>query len=184
VPLGCQPENILIWSQDHEQGTIFKLGDFGSATTVALNPAVMTATELAMHAEEIEANTTLSYRAPEQVDLYRRAPLDERVDIWVQQRLPRHQRKRSSHTDARPSCYRSPPDDMQALGCLLYKLAYYQDAFRDKLDILNRPPVIPDDRRVDAVIPELIRTGVCTASIRAAKPNAFLRMGSAPPALR
>ena len=79
----CKLENVLIWSQDLEQGTIFKLGDFGSSTTVALNPAVMTATELAMHAEEIEANTTLSYRAPEQINLYRRVPVDERVDIWV-----------------------------------------------------------------------------------------------------
>jgi len=62
---------------------------------------------------------------------------------------------------------------LQALGCLLYKLAYYKDAFRDKLDILNRTPVIPDNPRVDAVIPELIRTVGGTESIRLASPTCF-----------
>ena len=64
----------------------FKLCDFGSATTKHLDPAHLSGQSLATYAEEIEQNTTLSYRAPEQVDLYRRQPVDERVDIWVQTR--------------------------------------------------------------------------------------------------
>jgi len=73
----------------------------------------------------------------------------------------------------RGHCVFVSPSDCKSLGCLLYKLAYYQDAFRDKLDILNRPPIIPDDPRVDAVIPELIRTVDGTESIRLASPTRF-----------
>eukprot|EP00003_Mantamonas_plastica_P033313 TRINITY_DN945_c0_g1_i2.p1 TRINITY_DN945_c0_g1~~TRINITY_DN945_c0_g1_i2.p1 ORF type:complete len:1066 (-),score=324.12 TRINITY_DN945_c0_g1_i2:249-3446(-) len=49
---------------------------------------------------DIEQNTTMAYRAPEQVDLYSRKLINEKVDIW-------------------------------ALGCILYKLAFFKGPFDD-----------------------------------------------------
>ena len=78
----AQVENVLLCASGDDSGQ-FKLADFGSATTVRLDPATLPLQQIARVAEEIQHATTLTYRAPEQVDLYRRQPVDERVDIWV-----------------------------------------------------------------------------------------------------
>eukprot|EP00968_Pinguiococcus_pyrenoidosus_P019187 scaffold2041_cov251-Pinguiococcus_pyrenoidosus.AAC.9 len=69
-------ENMLVGYD----GT-YKLCDFGSATTV--HHTVTDTAKIPLIAEEISRNTTLAYRAPEQVDLYRQDPLSEKVDIWA-----------------------------------------------------------------------------------------------------
>lgn len=54
--------------------------DFGSATGRILNPLVQGASVVE---EEIKRYTTLSYRAPEMVDMYCGKPITTKSDIWV-----------------------------------------------------------------------------------------------------
>ncbi|KAJ3342131.1 hypothetical protein HDU93_003347 [Gonapodya sp. JEL0774] len=90
-------ENVLI-----SRSGIYKLTDFGSATTRLVLPGTpLSARELAQLEEEVNRSTTPQYRAPEMVDLYGRKGLSEKTDVW-------------------------------ALGILLYKLCYYVGARRWK----------------------------------------------------
>lgn len=68
-------ENIL---QDDTQN--FVLCDFGSATARVLNPNTHGLTNVE---EEIQKYTTLSYRAPEMVDLYSGKSITTKADIWA-----------------------------------------------------------------------------------------------------
>jgi serine/threonine protein kinase len=73
----------------------FKLCDFGSCTTLKIEPnSTLSIQELRRLEDEIGKFTTLQYRAPEMCDLYQKRGLNEKVDIW-------------------------------ALGVLLYKICYY-----------------------------------------------------------
>lgn len=72
-------ENILMT----EQGS-YVLCDFGSATGKILNP---TTHGVALVEEEIKKYTTLSYRAPEMVDMYSGKPITTKADIWVSRYL-------------------------------------------------------------------------------------------------
>lgn len=58
----------------------YVLCDFGSATGKVLSATTHGA---AMVQEEIQKYTTLSYRAPEMVDLYSGKPITTKADIWV-----------------------------------------------------------------------------------------------------
>ena len=91
-----QVENVMLCANGEHSGQ-FKLCDFGSATRKHVDMAQVPLQALAAISEEIEQNTTLSYRAPEQVDLYRRQPVDERVDVWVRH-SDRHRVARSVRT--------------------------------------------------------------------------------------
>ncbi|XP_026874043.2 AP2-associated protein kinase 1 isoform X2 [Electrophorus electricus] len=68
-------ENILLHERDH-----YVLCDFGSATRKFQNPQNdgVTAVE-----EEIKKYTTLSYRAPEMVNLYNGKLITTKADIWA-----------------------------------------------------------------------------------------------------
>ncbi|KAG5899354.1 hypothetical protein JTB14_036843 [Gonioctena quinquepunctata] len=68
-------ENILI----NENGN-YVLCDFGSATARVLNPAEKGAVTVE---EEIKRYTTLSYRAPEMVDMYCGKLISTKADIWA-----------------------------------------------------------------------------------------------------
>ncbi|XP_067008886.2 BMP-2-inducible protein kinase [Anabrus simplex] len=68
-------ENILLGDSGH-----YVLCDFGSATGKVLNPQVQ---GVAAIEEEIKKYTTLSYRAPEMVDLYSGKPITTKADIWA-----------------------------------------------------------------------------------------------------
>ena len=59
----------------------YKLCDFGSAATPRA-PGT-SATECRAIEEDIQKHTTLQYRSPEMVDVYRRLPIDEKSDIWA-----------------------------------------------------------------------------------------------------
>lgn len=80
-------ENILIDSRQN-----YVLCDFGSA--IMLPPSTtndhqqyqasqLTTSAIQQLEEEIQRYTTLSYRAPEMVDLYSRLPLTLKIDIWA-----------------------------------------------------------------------------------------------------
>ncbi|XP_036147335.1 uncharacterized protein LOC105831673 isoform X2 [Monomorium pharaonis] len=68
-------ENILLADNGH-----YVLCDFGSATGKVLNPSVHGA---AVVEEEIKKYTTLSYRAPEMVDMYCGKPITTKADVWA-----------------------------------------------------------------------------------------------------
>lgn len=69
-------ENVLI---DSHRG--YKLCDFGSCSPV--RPAPQTVVECRLLEEDIQKHTTLQYRSPEMIDVYRRLPIDEKSDIWA-----------------------------------------------------------------------------------------------------
>lgn len=70
-----QVENILVG----ENGQ-YVLCDFGSATGKVLSTGTHNAASII---EEIEKYTTLSYRAPEMVDVYSGRAITTKADIWV-----------------------------------------------------------------------------------------------------
>ena len=114
-----QIENVL------RKGRTWKLCDFGSATTSA-GVARDERTRQLM-ADDIERNTTMTYRAPEMCDLFRKQLVCEKADIW-------------------------------ALGCMLYKMAFFADAFEDgTLQILNNRWSIPRTSTFSPRFHDLIR---------------------------
>ncbi|CAG5116996.1 unnamed protein product [Candidula unifasciata] len=68
-------ENILIGD-----GGNYVLCDFGSATGRVMDPSLQKVTAIE---EEIQKYTTLSYRAPEMIDLYGGTPITTKSDIWA-----------------------------------------------------------------------------------------------------
>ncbi|KAL7934530.1 ARK family serine/threonine protein kinase [Trichoderma chlorosporum] len=72
-------ENVLI--TNHAAGKRFKLCDFGSAAPP--RPAPMTVVDCRLMDEDVQKHTTLQYRSPEMVDVYRKQPINEKSDIWA-----------------------------------------------------------------------------------------------------
>ena len=71
-----KPENLLV----SEDGTPC-LCDFGSATTKIYT--LKDRMEIDEASDDIERNTTPSYRAPEMIDLHRRLPIGPPADVWA-----------------------------------------------------------------------------------------------------
>ncbi|KAK4169473.1 Serine/threonine-protein kinase ppk30 [Cladorrhinum sp. PSN259] len=72
-------ENVLITVTGSSKK--FKLCDFGSAA--APRPAPTTVVECRLMDEDVQKHTTMQYRSPEMVDVYRKQPIDEKSDIWA-----------------------------------------------------------------------------------------------------
>ncbi|SZF01443.1 unnamed protein product [Blumeria hordei] len=72
-------ENVLITTKEGMKK--FKLCDFGS--TAPPRPAATTTAECRAIDEDVQKHTTLQYRSPEMVDVYRKLPIDEKSDIWA-----------------------------------------------------------------------------------------------------
>ncbi|KAI4093771.1 MAG: hypothetical protein LQ344_002674 [Seirophora lacunosa] len=72
-------ENILITSSGTSRR--YKLCDFGS--TAPPRPAATTTAEGRLIEEDVQKHTTLQYRSPEMIDVYRKQPIDEKSDIWA-----------------------------------------------------------------------------------------------------
>ncbi|KAJ4304342.1 Ark- serine/threonine protein kinase [Collariella sp. IMI 366227] len=72
-------ENVLITMTGSVRK--FKLCDFGSAAPP--RPAPTTAAECRLADEDVQKHTTMQYRSPEMVDVYRKQPIDEKSDIWA-----------------------------------------------------------------------------------------------------
>jgi AP2-associated kinase len=73
-------ENVLI-SISPSGRRRYKLCDFGS--TAPPRPAATTAAECRLIEDDVQKHTTLQYRSPEMVDVYRKQPIDEKSDIWA-----------------------------------------------------------------------------------------------------
>ena len=73
-------ENILI-SQTSDGRKRYKLCDFGSAAPP--RPAAKTAAEGRLIEDDVQRHTTLQYRSPEMIDVYRHKPIDEKSDVWA-----------------------------------------------------------------------------------------------------
>lgn len=74
-------ENILIASAPTSSKKLYKLCDFGS--TAPPRPAATNAAEGRLIEEDVQRHTTLQYRSPEMIDVYRKKPIDEKSDIWA-----------------------------------------------------------------------------------------------------
>lgn len=72
-------ENILISSSGGSK--YYKLCDFGSSAPP--RPAATSAAEGRLIEEDVQKHTTLQYRSPEMIDVYRKRPIDEKSDIWA-----------------------------------------------------------------------------------------------------
>jgi AP2-associated kinase len=64
-----------------QAGNVFKLCDFGSATTKTYFPK--DSSSINYIEDEINRYTTMAYRSPEMIDLWRHQLINEKVDIWV-----------------------------------------------------------------------------------------------------
>ncbi|ELR10057.1 nak/nak-unclassified protein kinase [Pseudogymnoascus destructans 20631-21] len=73
-------ENVLITKTSSGERR-YKLCDFGS--TAPPRAAATTAAECRLIEEDVQKHTTLQYRSPEMVDVYRKLPIDEKSDIWA-----------------------------------------------------------------------------------------------------
>ncbi|KAK9470102.1 kinase-like domain-containing protein, partial [Dipodascopsis tothii] len=69
-------ENVLITT-----GGSYKVCDFGSSCPVIR--AGNNVQELRLIEDDIQRHTTIQYRSPEMIDVYRRLPIDEKSDIWA-----------------------------------------------------------------------------------------------------
>lgn len=72
-------ENVLITMVGSKRK--FKVCDFGSAASPKAAPT--TVVECRLIEEDVQKHTTLQYRSPEMVDVYRKQPIDEKSDIWA-----------------------------------------------------------------------------------------------------
>jgi AP2-associated kinase len=72
-------ENVLISSNSTTKR--FKLCDFGS--TAPPRPAATSVQECRLIEDDVQRHTTLQYRSPEMIDVYRKLPIDEKSDIWA-----------------------------------------------------------------------------------------------------
>ncbi|OOF97402.1 hypothetical protein ASPCADRAFT_206234 [Aspergillus carbonarius ITEM 5010] len=72
-------ENVLISRQGST--SLYKLCDFGS--TAPPRPAATSAAEGRLIEDDVQRHTTLQYRSPEMIDVYRKQPIDEKSDIWA-----------------------------------------------------------------------------------------------------
>ena len=72
-------ENVLI--SRSEGASSYKLCDFGS--TAPPRPAATSAAEGRLIEDDVQRHTTLQYRSPEMIDVYRKQPIDEKSDIWA-----------------------------------------------------------------------------------------------------
>jgi AP2-associated kinase len=73
-------ENVLI-SKSESGSTMYKLCDFGS--TAAPRAAAKTPEEGRLIEEDVQKHTTMQYRSPEMIDVWRKQPIDEKADIWA-----------------------------------------------------------------------------------------------------
>ncbi len=72
-------ENVLINISGSTRR--YKLCDFGS--TAPPRPAATSAVEGRLIEDDVQKHTTLQYRSPEMIDVYRKQPIDEKSDIWA-----------------------------------------------------------------------------------------------------
>lgn len=72
-------ENVLI--SRHGNTSYYKLCDFGSSAPP--RPAATSAAEGRLIEDDVQRHTTLQYRSPEMIDVYRKQPIDEKSDIWA-----------------------------------------------------------------------------------------------------
>ena len=72
-------ENVLITISGSSRR--YKLCDFGS--TAPPRPAATNPVEGRLIEEDVQKHTTLQYRSPEMIDVWRKQPIDEKSDIWA-----------------------------------------------------------------------------------------------------
>lgn len=74
-------ENVLISKSMSTGQPVYKICDFGSSAPP--RPAARTAEEGHLIEEDVQKNTTMQYRSPEMIDVWRKQSIDEKSDIWA-----------------------------------------------------------------------------------------------------
>lgn len=74
-------ENVLIGKSASSGTPVYKICDFGS--TAPPRPAAKTAEEGRLIEEDVQKHTTMQYRSPEMIDVWRKQPIDEKADVWA-----------------------------------------------------------------------------------------------------
>ena len=76
-------ENVLIAKSASSTSSqaLYKLCDFGS--TAPPRPAATNTAEGRLIEDDIQRHTTMQYRSPEMIDVWRKQPIDEKSDIWA-----------------------------------------------------------------------------------------------------
>ncbi|GAM88268.1 hypothetical protein ANO11243_063010 [Dothideomycetidae sp. 11243] len=75
-------ENVLISKPpSSSSNALYKLCDFGSSAPP--RPAATNTAEGRLIEDDIQRHTTMQYRSPEMVDVWRKLPIDEKSDIWA-----------------------------------------------------------------------------------------------------
>ena len=74
-------ENVLISKSMSTGQPVYKLCDFGSSAPP--RPAAKTAEEGRLIEEDVQKHTTMQYRSPEMIDVWRKQSIDEKADIWA-----------------------------------------------------------------------------------------------------
>lgn len=126
-------ENVLITMVGGRRK--FKLCDFGSAATP--KPAPQSIVECRLVDEDVQRHTTMQYRSPEMIDVYRKLPIDEKSDIWALGVL------------LYKLCYYTTPFEEQGQLAILnasYKFPSYP-AFSDRLKHLIASMLREDQRQ-------------------------------------
>ena len=74
-------ENVLISKSMSTGQPVYKICDFGSSAPP--RPAAKTAEEGRLIEEDVQKHTTMQYRSPEMIDVWRKQSIDEKADIWA-----------------------------------------------------------------------------------------------------
>ncbi|KAF2486612.1 hypothetical protein BDY17DRAFT_291780 [Neohortaea acidophila] len=74
-------ENVLISKSMSTGAPVYKVCDFGSAAPP--RPAATTTEEARLIEDDVQKHTTMQYRSPEMIDVWRKQPIDEKADIWA-----------------------------------------------------------------------------------------------------
>jgi len=134
--------------------------------------------------------TTLQYRAPEMCDLYMRKLIDTKADIWVGNPTCSNVPRPRLADVTQPSSRASPQQNLrwlltmapislppQAMGCLLYKLCYFDDAFGEStLAIIGGKYKIPDAPKYSPGMMSLIGMLGAAALVRLRTTQHFSRL--------
>lgn len=137
-------ENVLITVSGSARK--FKLCDFGSAAEP--RPAPTTVVECRLMDEDVQKHTTMQYRSPEMIDVYRKQPIDEKSDIWALGVL------------LYKLCYYTTPFEDQ--GQLAILNASYKfpatPVFSDRLkQLIGKEPKVMSRKRADWRIASMLR---------------------------
>ena len=167
-----KPENIL--SVRNGSSTVWKLVDFGSATKGTYIPK---SDERAEFTSELESKTTLIYRAPEMLDLFRNHPIGPKADVWAlgctmfYAAYLVHPFKDEGELAILNGKYEFPQQEHLPKGRLLINTIIATLLVQDPA---NRPEAAQVKRVLEEKIPQVYEDGVVLLNVKKVEPQGEL----------